>query len=46
MLGRIVETYTDVNEQTLIGTKRTAGIYFAEVLQDGNRQMLQIVKGE
>lgn len=46
MLGRIVETYSDVTEQTLIGTKLNAGIYFAEVLQDGNRQMIQIVKGE
>jgi hypothetical protein len=46
MLGRIVETYSDVTEQTLIGTKLNAGIYFAEVIQDENRQMIQIIKSE
>jgi hypothetical protein len=46
MLGRIVETYNDVTEQTLIGTELTNGIYFAEVIQDDNRQMIQIIKSE
>ncbi|HLG34894.1 MAG TPA: PKD domain-containing protein [Bacteroidia bacterium] len=46
MLGRIVEIYNDVTEQTLIGTKLNAGIYFAEVIQDDNRQMVQIIKSE
>ena len=46
MLGRIVETYAEVTEQTLIGTKLNAGIYFAEVIQDGNRQMIQVIKSE
>ena len=46
MLGQVVETYTNVTEHTLIGTKLTAGIYFAEVIQDDNRQMIQIVKSE
>jgi hypothetical protein len=46
MLGRIVEVYTDVNEQTLIGNKLNIGIYFAEVIQGENRQMIQIVKSE
>jgi hypothetical protein len=46
MLGQIVETYLNVTEQTLIGTKLNAGIYFAEVVQDDNRQMIQIVKSE
>ena len=46
MLGQVVETYSDVTEETLIGTKLNAGIYFAEVIQDGNCQMIQIVKSE
>ncbi|MBK5284968.1 MAG: T9SS type A sorting domain-containing protein [Bacteroidia bacterium] len=46
LLGRVVETYFDVNEQTLIGNKLNAGIYFAEVIQSDNRQMIQIVKAE
>jgi hypothetical protein len=46
MLGQVVETYSNVTEETLMGTKLTAGIYFAEVVQDGNKQMIQIVKSE
>jgi len=46
MLGRIVESYSDVTEQTFIGINLNAGIYFAEVIQDDNRQMIQIVKSE
>jgi hypothetical protein len=41
-----VESYSNVTEQTFIGTKLTPGIYFAEVIQDDNRQMIQIVKAE
>jgi hypothetical protein len=46
MLGQVVETYSNVTEETLMGTKLTAGIYFAEIVQDGNRQKIQIVKSE
>ena len=46
MLGRIAETYNDVTEQTVIGTNLNAGIYFAEVIQDNNRMMIQIIKSE
>jgi PKD repeat protein len=46
MLGRIVESYNDVTEQTIIGMELNAGIYFAEVIQGSNRQMIQIVKSE
>ena len=46
MLGQVVETYSDVTEETLFGTKLHAGIYFAEVIQDDFRQMIQVVKPE
>jgi hypothetical protein len=42
--GRIVETYTNVTEQTQIGTKLAAGTYNAEVVQGENRQILHLVK--
>ncbi|MBK5285100.1 MAG: T9SS type A sorting domain-containing protein, partial [Bacteroidia bacterium] len=46
VLGRVVETYMDVTEQTVIGSNLTIGIYFAEVIQGDNRQMIQILKSE
>ena len=34
VLGRIVETYNDVTENTLMGVNLNKGIYFAEVIQN------------
>jgi hypothetical protein len=42
--GRIIETNKDVTEQTQLGANLSVGIYFAEVLQGDNSQMLRIVK--
>jgi hypothetical protein len=42
--GRVVETYKNVTEQTLLGTDLSVGIYFAEVAQGENHQMVRIVK--
>ncbi len=42
--GRVVQTYHNVVEQTLLGNDLSVGIYFAEVSQGENHQMLQIVK--
>jgi hypothetical protein len=42
--GRIVETMTNVTEQTQIGTKLAAGTYAADVVQGENHQMLHLVK--
>jgi hypothetical protein len=44
MVGRAVETYTEVNEMTLIGGDLKAGIYFIEAVQDGQLQRVRIVK--
>ncbi|MBK5285980.1 MAG: T9SS type A sorting domain-containing protein, partial [Bacteroidia bacterium] len=46
MLGRIVETYSDVSEQSVLGVNLKAGIYFVEVIQGDNFKMIQIVKSE
>jgi hypothetical protein len=46
MLGRIIETYHDVTETTLMGTHLNKGIYFAEVIQDNTHKMIQVVKSE
>jgi hypothetical protein len=42
--GRVVETYKNVMEQTQLGRDLSIGIYFAEVSQGDNRQMVRIVK--
>jgi hypothetical protein len=42
--GRIIETYSNVNEQTQIGAKLAAGTYAADVIQGENHQMLHLVK--
>jgi hypothetical protein len=44
MLGRLVETYDKVTEQTEIGNNLKAGVYFVEAIQDGNMQRIRIVK--
>jgi hypothetical protein len=42
--GRIVETYNNVTEQTILGAKLAEGMYAADVIQGDNHQMLHIVK--
>jgi len=42
--GRIVETYNNVTEQTIIGSNLAAGTYTANVIQGENHQMLRVVK--
>jgi hypothetical protein len=42
--GRIVESYSGVDEQTQIGEKLGAGVYTALVSQGENRRMVQIIK--
>ena len=44
MLGRVVETYNDVTEKTVVGSNLKEGIYFVEAIQDGRLQRLKIVK--
>jgi hypothetical protein len=44
MTGRIVETYSKVTEQTEIGNKLSAGVYFIEVIQGDNVQRMRVVK--
>jgi len=46
LAGRIVETYANVTEQKVFGEKLGFGIYFAEITQGEQRQMLRIVKTE
>ena len=46
VLGRVVETYNNVNENTVMGIHLSMGIYYAEVIQGNNRQMIQVVKSE
>jgi hypothetical protein len=46
VLGRIVETYRDVTEATQIGIDLNKGVYFAEVIQDDVRKMIQVAKSE
>ncbi len=46
MLGRVVETYRNVTEQTLIGASLIEGIYTAEILQGDNRKMLSVMKSK
>ncbi|HLG34982.1 MAG TPA: PKD domain-containing protein [Bacteroidia bacterium] len=46
VLGQIVETHNNVTEQTIMGAALSRGIYFAEVIQGNNRQMIQVVKSE
>ena len=46
VLGRNVESYNDVTEQTMLGVNLKTGVYFAEVIQGNNRQMIQIIKSE
>jgi hypothetical protein len=42
--GRIVETYNNVTEQTILGSKLAEGMYSADVIQGDNHQMLNLVK--
>jgi hypothetical protein len=42
--GRVVEKYSDVNEQTQIGSKLAKGVYTIEVTQGADHQMLHMVK--
>jgi hypothetical protein len=42
--GRLVETYTNVTEQTVIGANLPAGTYNAAVIQGENRNMLHLIK--
>jgi len=44
MLGRMVESYSDVTETTLIGNHLHAGIYFVVAEQGDSRERLRIVK--
>ncbi|MBK5284889.1 MAG: PKD domain-containing protein [Bacteroidia bacterium] len=44
VVGRKTEMYTDVTEETIIGSNLKEGIYFVEVIQGDNRQMIQVVK--
>ena len=44
VVGRIVETYRNVTEETLIGTTLTEGVYNAEIVQGENRKMISIIK--
>jgi uncharacterized protein YodC (DUF2158 family) len=46
LLGQVVESHDNVTEQTIMGTELSRGIYFAEVIQGENRQMIQVVKSE
>jgi PKD repeat protein len=46
MLGRIVEKYTDVTENTVLGETLNRGIYFTEIMQGENRQIIPIIKQE
>jgi PKD repeat protein len=46
MLGQVVEVYNNVTEETVMGSALSRGIYFAEVIQGENRQMIQVVKSE
>jgi uncharacterized protein len=45
-LGRVVETKLNVasNRTIQIGNKLTAGVYFVEVMQDGKKQRVKLVK--
>jgi len=42
--GRVVETYNNVSEQTIIGSNLAVGTYTANVIQGENHQMIRIVK--
>ncbi|WP_462254652.1 T9SS type A sorting domain-containing protein [Ferruginibacter sp.] len=43
--GRLVETkQTATNSAIQVGNKLPAGIYFAEVMQDGKVQRMKLVK--
>lgn len=46
VMGRIVETRTGVaaNGRIEIGSKLNAGVYFVEVLQDGQRKKLKLIR--
>ena len=44
--GRVVETYNNVNEHSLIGSSLAPGMYSAEVTQGENRQMINILKAD
>ena len=46
-LGReSIDAVTARDYNTIMGATLSRGIYFAEVVQDDNRQMIQIVKSE
>jgi hypothetical protein len=42
--GRLIENYTDVTEQTQIGSKLAKGVYTIDVIQGADHQMLHLVK--
>ena len=44
LTGRVVSVYENVMEQTELGNDLLAGIYFAQITQGDNYQILQIVK--
>ena len=46
LAGRVVETHSNVSEQSVLGEKLGLGIYFAEIIQGEERLMLRIVKAE
>jgi hypothetical protein len=46
LAGRKVEAYSGISEQDVFGEKLGFGIYFAEIIQGQQVQMLRIVKAE